>query len=150
MFLFESIPWYSIIMWFVVVAVLMLLNEAARTNKYVALVLFVVVPTVLTIFVWPKTAGEGSSTGTWFHWVKVYSALAGCLGFMVLRFVKGMSDKKWMLAFPAFILAINIMEAVVRDFQVANLQGMIDGVMMVGGPWNYMNGIAGIINIITI
>ena len=36
-------------------------------------------PIVLTVFVWPHTAGEGSSTGTWFHWVKVYSALAGCL-----------------------------------------------------------------------
>lgn len=150
MFLFESIPWYSAVMWFIVLFGLIFLNEIARRSKYAGLALFVVVPIILTIFVWPKTAGEGSSTGTWFHWVKVYSALAGCLGFMALRFIKGMETNKIMLAFPAFILAINILEAVARDFQVANLHGMVDGVFMNGGPWNYMNGIAGIINIITI
>jgi len=33
---------------------------------------------------------------------------------------------------------------------VAGLQGMHDGVFMVGGPWNYMNAIAGILNLVTI
>ena len=42
------------------------------------------------------------------------------------------------------------MEAVIRDFQVAGLHGLVDGVVMNGGAWNIMNGIAGIINIITI
>ena len=55
-----------------------------------------------------------------------------------------------MLLFPAVILAVNILEAVIRDFQVAGLQGMHDGVFMVGGVWNYMNGIAGILNALTI
>jgi len=55
-----------------------------------------------------------------------------------------------MLTFPAVILAINIAEAVIRDFQVAGLDGMHDGVFMVGGPWNYMNAIAGILNLLTI
>ncbi|MEG0568872.1 MAG: DUF5692 family protein [Erysipelotrichales bacterium] len=150
MFLFESIPWYSALMWLVVLFGLMFFNEIARRSKYASLALFIVLPLILTIFVWPKTAGEGSSTGTWFHWVKVYSALAGCLGFMALRFIKGLDSNKLMLCFPPLILAINIMEAVARDFQVAGMHGMIDGVFMNGGPWNYMNGIAGIINIITI
>lgn len=150
MFLFQSISAVDWLVWVVVVAALMLLNEAARLNKWVALGLFVAVPILLTLFVWPTTAGAGSSTGTWFHWVKVYSALAGCLGFMALRFIPKLQHKKWALLFPPAILAINILEAVIRDFQVSGLHGMVDGVMMNGGPWNIMNGIAGIINIITI
>lgn len=150
MFLFQSISGIDWLVWIVVIAALMLLNEAARANKWVALALFVGVPIILTFFVWPTTAGSGSSTGTWFHWVKVYSALAGCLGFMALRFIPKLQKNKWFLVFPPAILAINIMEAVIRDFQVAGMHGEIDGVFMNGGAWNVMNGIAGIINIITI
>ncbi|NMM52085.1 DUF5692 family protein [Paenibacillus aquistagni] len=150
MFLFESIPWYSALMWVVVLIALMFFNEVTRRSKWAGIAIFLVLPFVLTVAVWPETAGEGSSTGTWFHWVKVYSALAGCLGFMAIRYVKGWGTNKYLLMFPPIILAINIMEAVIRDFQVYSLNGMIDGVMMIGGPWNIMNGIAGILNIITI
>ena len=137
-------------MWVVVLFALIGANELARQSKWAALGFFLVLPILLTIFIWPTTAGEGSSTGTWFHWVKVYSALAGCLGFVALRFVPGLAQKKWALCFPPLILAINIVEAVIRDFQVYGMQGMVDGVFMVGGPWNIMNGIAGILNILTI
>ncbi|GCE76078.1 DUF5692 family protein [Cellulomonas biazotea] len=150
MFLFDSIPWHSWVMWCVVLVALIALNEVTRRWKWAGLGFFVALPLVLTVFVWPTTAAAGSSTGTWFHWVKVYSALAGCLGFMALRYVPRLSRNKWMLMFPALILAINIGEAVARDFQVAGLQGLHDGVFMVGGAWNYMNGIAGILNILTI
>ncbi|WP_130176187.1 DUF5692 family protein [Cryobacterium sp. SO1] len=150
MFLYESIPWYSTLMWVAVVAGLMLANEIARASKWAALVLFIGLPVVLTIFVWPHTAGADSSTGTWFHWVKVYSALAGCLGFMAIRFIPRLQKNKYWLMFPAAILALNIFEAVIRDFQVYGMQGMVDGVFMVGGPWNIMNGIAGLLNLLTI
>lgn len=150
MFLYEAIPWYSWLMFVGVIAALMLLNEIARVNKWTAGALFIVLPIILTIFVWPNTAGEGSSTGTWFHWVKVYSALAGCIGFLLIRNVKGWDTNKWALMFPPFILALNITEACIRDFQCYGFNGLIDGVIMVGGPWNIMNGIAGILNIITI
>ncbi|WP_262852865.1 DUF5692 family protein [Mumia quercus] len=150
MFLFESIPWYSWAMWVVVLVALIALNEVTRRWRWAGLAFFVALPLVLTVFVWPHTAGADSSTGTWFHWVKVYSALAGCLGFMLIRYVPRLAKNKWMLTFPALILAINIAEAVIRDFQVAGLQGMHDGVFMVGGSWNYMNGIAGILNLLTI
>jgi len=150
MFLFESIPWYSALMWFAVLAALILINELARSNKWFSLAIFLALPVVLTFTVWPNTAGEGSSVGTWFHWAKVYSALAGCLGFMGIRFIKGWDKNKYLLMFPPFILSFNILEAVIRDFQCFNLNGLIDGVIMVGGPWNIMNGIAGILNIITI
>jgi len=150
MFLFETIPWYSALMWVAVVAALMLANEIARASKWASLVFFVALPLVLTIFVWPTTAGPDSSTGTWFHWVKVYSSLAGCLGFLALRFIPRFAKNRYWLMFPAAILAINILEAVVRDFQVRGMHGEIDGVMMIGGSWNVMNGIAGLLNLLTI
>jgi hypothetical protein len=150
MFLFESIPWYSALMWIGILVGLMAINELARASKWFSLIIFLVLPIVLTFTVWNHTAGEGSSVGTWFHWAKVYSALIGCLGFMALRFVKGLSAKKYLLIFPPLILSVNILEAVIRDFQCFNLNGLVDGVVMVGGPWNIMNGIAGILNIITI
>ena len=85
MFLFESIPWYAWAAWFAVLAALILLNEITRRSKWVGIGVFVALPIVLTIFVWPTTAGEGSATGSWFHWVKVYSALVGVLGHLVLH-----------------------------------------------------------------
>lgn len=129
---------------------LILLNELSRLNKWMALACFFVLPLVLTLFVWPKTAGSDSSTGTWFHWVKVYSALAGCLGFLLIRMSKRVERSKFRTIFPPVILAVNILEACVRDFQCFGLNGMVDGVMMIGGPWNIMNGIAGLLNIVTI
>ncbi len=150
MFLFEPLTWYTILMWFIVLAGLMLVNELARMNKWVSLAIFLALPLVLTFTVWPDTAGKGSSVGTWFHWAKVYSALAGCLGFLALRHIKGASANKYLLMFPPFILAFNILEAVIRDFQCYGFNGVVDGVLMVGGPWNIMNGIAGLLNIITI
>ena len=150
MFLFEAIPWYTWLMFLGVTLGLILLNEFSRINKWTALACFFLLPLALTIFVWPNTAGEGSSTGTWFHWVKVYSALAGCLGFLLIRMVPKVEKSKFRVIFPPLILAINILEACIRDFECFNLNGIVDGVMMVGGPWNIMNGIAGILNIVTI
>jgi hypothetical protein len=152
MFLFAPIPWYSWVAWFVVLGALIGLNEITRRWKWAGLAFFVALPVALTLFVWPITAGTGSSTGTWFHWVKVYSALAGCLGFMAIRYIPKLAANRWALVFPAAILAINIAEACIRDFQVGAMgaDGMVDGVFMVSGPWNYLNGIAGLINLLTI
>ncbi|MHA7134112.1 DUF5692 family protein [Oerskovia turbata] len=150
MFLFDTIPWQAAVMWFVVLAALVGLNELVRWSKTAAIGIFIVLPIVLTIFVWPHTAGGDSSTGTWFHWVKVYSALAGCIGFMLIRYFPRIGNMKYALLFPPAILALNIAEAVIRDFEVYGLDGMVDGVFMVGGPWNIMNGVAGILNLLTI
>ncbi len=107
--------------------------------------------------------GNEYGTGTWFNWVKTYSALAGYLGFIALRFVKWrgadgkthyLYEKRWALCFPPLILAINIAEAVIRDFQVFGFAlwegGVVENLWTISGPWNIMNGIAGILNIITI
>ena len=149
MFLFGEIGWQSALMWFVVLGALIGLNEVTRRWKGAGLAFFLALPLVLTLFVWPHTAT--GSTGTWFHWVKVYSALAGCLGFMALRYVPGLAARRWALAFPPVILALNILEAVIRDFQVGGMrEGVVDGVYMVPGIWNYFNGVAGLLNALTI
>ncbi|HCQ88672.1 MAG TPA: hypothetical protein DIU45_01520 [Clostridium sp.] len=150
MFLFENIPWYSALVGLAVLAGLIFINEITRRSKWLAILMYFVLPIVMTIAVWPKTAGKGTTVGYWFPWVKTYSALAGVLGFMALRYIKDLDTKKWMLAFPPLILSINILEAVFREFQCYNFNGIVDNIFISGGPWNIMNGIAGILNIITI
>ena len=157
-------PIYWVI-WLFVLFALMAFNELGRVKLWCGLVLFALVPIALTLFVWPKTAAPGNEygTGTWFNWVKTYSALAGCLGFIALRFVKWrgadgkihyLHEKRWALCFPPLILAINIAEAVIRDFQMFGFAlwegGVVENLWTISGPWNIMNGIAGILNIITI
>lgn len=154
--LYESIGWTSWGIWFFVLFAIMAFNELGRTSLIGGLTLFLAVPILLTIFVWPTTAAPGNEygTGNWFNWVKTYSALAGSLGFMALRFIPKLQKNKWALAFPAFILAINILEACIRDFQVYSFGAwdgaVIDNLWVMSGPWNLMNGIAGLLNIIAI
>lgn len=152
MFFFESQPLSNWIMWLVVFLVLIVLNELGRRSKWGGVFLFMILPVILTVLVWPKTT-KGTSVNDWFHYAKVYSSLAGCIGFWLIRHLKGASSNKWALCFPPLILAINICEAVARDFQVFGLhlnKEVFEGMVLVSGPWNIMNGIAGILNIITI
>lgn len=150
MFLFNKIQWYSALMALILLALLILINELTRKNKWCSISIYIIMPIILTFAVWPKTAGAGTSVGYWFPWVKVYSSLAGVIGFMALRYVKGLDKNKLMLIFPPFILAVNILEAVYRDFQCFSIQGVENGLLMIGGPWNIINGIAGILSIITL
>jgi len=142
--------------WLFILFALMAFNELGRSTRWGGLFLFLVVPLALTAFVWPTTAAPGNEygTGTWFNWVKTYSALAGCLGFMAIRYIPGLDKKKWALAFPPLILALNILEACIRDFQcfsyAAWTGARIDNLWVMSGPWNIMNGIAGLLNIVTI
>lgn len=152
MFLFEAQPLSNWLMMFTVFVVLIGLNELGRRSKLCGILLFVVLPIILTFAVWPNTT-KGTSVNDWFHYAKVYSALTASVGFLLIRHIKGLSDKKWALCFPPLILVINICEAVGRDFQIYGLhlnRQMFQGMMTVSGPWNVMNGIAGILNIITI
>ncbi|MHC1748244.1 MAG: DUF5692 family protein [Cellulosilyticaceae bacterium] len=152
MFFFEAQPLSNWLMLLLVFVVLIGLNELGRRSKIGGIGLFMILPIILTFFVWPKTT-KGTSVNDWFHYAKVYSALAGCIGFFAIRYIKGASSKKWALCFPPLILAINICEAVIRDFQIGGLhlnKQVFEGMVTVSGSWNYMNGIAGILNIITI
>jgi len=111
--------------------------------------MFMAIPVILT-FVW--IIRGGNEITSWFTWVKVYSALAGCLTYMVVRFTNYHKTHKWYLAVIPGILAFNIMEAVIREFQVgfAGFNGMVDGMNYISGGWNYVNAVAGIINILMI
>lgn len=151
------------LVWVLVFVILFGLNEVTRRFKIIGFVCFVILPTVLSVL-WFTVLKEETYTD-WFHLAKVYSSTAGCIGFWCIRHVHGknkktgkewrLSDNKIALCFPPLILAINILEAVARDFQVGILYQaggtLADEAMYVlGGSWNFMNGIAGILNIITI
>lgn len=154
--LYEKMTFEGWAIFLFVLLALMAFNELGRSTKWAGILLFLIVPTVLTIYIWPTTAAPGNEygTGTWFNWVKTYSALAGCIWFMALRYIPSLQKKKWALAPPAIILALNIFEAAIRDFQIFTYGltdgGVVDNLWTISGPWNIMNGIAGILNIITI
>ena len=151
------------LVWIGVFAILFAANELSRRFTVIGFLCFIILPTVLSVL-WFTVLRDTTYTD-WFHLAKVYSSTAGCIGFWCIRHVKGtskktgkewrLSDNKWALCFPPLILAINILEAVARDIEVGiNYVGggiLVDDAMYVlGGPWNYMNAIAGILNIITI
>lgn len=151
------------LVWILVFGILFGVNEVARRVKVVGFALFAVLPIVLSV-VWFTVLRDTTYTD-WFHLAKVYSSTAGCIGFWAIRHVGGtskktgkewkLSDNKIALCFPALILAINICEAVARDIQVGlQYQGggilADDGMFVLGGPWNFMNAFAGILNIIAI
>lgn len=150
MFFFEHISMEAWLFWLALLVGLMVGNEVSRRSKIGGITFFIVIPIILTLFVWPNTAVEGSGAGNWFQHVKAYSALAGCIGFMAIRYIPKLQHNKIALCFPPLILAINITEAVIRDFQAFTFNGINDGMLIVGGPWNIINGIAGILSILTI
>jgi hypothetical protein len=156
----------AIVLLFAVMISLFIFNEFARRWKLAGFFSFFVLPVALSIL-WFTVLKEQTYTD-WFHLAKVYSSTAGCIGFWCIRHIEKkdkktheviwkLADNKWMLLFPPLILAINILEAVARDFQVGVMywfinSGAIKGevIGVFGGPWNIMNGIAGLLNIITI
>lgn len=154
-----------LLVWLAVFLSLFLLNEISRRFKWIGFACFVVLPIVLSVL-WFTVLSESTYTD-WFHLAKVYSSTAGCIGFWCIRHLHGtnlktgkqwaLSDNKIALCFPPLILAINIAEAVIRDFEVGQKYAEMAQdltadapVMLMGGSWNYMNAIAGIINIIII
>jgi uncharacterized membrane protein len=84
-YLYEVPGWNGWVIMLIVMFALIAFNEFGRTTKWGGIVLFLIVPIILSVFIWPKTAAPGDEygTGNWFNWVKTYSALAGVLGFMV-------------------------------------------------------------------
>ena len=157
----------AIYQWLVMLAVLaglILLNEFARRTKAGGLVMFGVIPAVLTVYfiVVAIAAGAGAEWAVnnqthiymngWFHYAKLYAALTGCIGFMMIKYEWGIGKKHWFKAFPFAIVAINILIAVASDFESA-INGWYswwlssEGVWLYGGWHNVFNGIAGILNI---
>ena len=143
---------------------LILLNEVARRTKPGGLIIFGAVPVVLTIYfiVIAACAAAGQTwavenqthvyMNSWFHYMKLYASLAGCIGFMMIKYGWGIGKTHWFKAYPFVIVAINILIAVASDFESA-INGWYkwwlssEDVWLYGGWHNVMNGIAGLINI---
>ncbi len=95
----------------------------------------------------------------WFHYAKLYAADIGVVGFLMIKYKWGIGKKEWFKPWPFVIVAINILIAVVSDFESAIRAYQItgdfsgawwasnEGVFLYGGWWNIVNGIAGLINI---
>ena len=112
----------AIYQWLVMLAVLaglILLNEFARRTKAGGLVMFGVIPAVLTVYfiVVAIAAGAGAEWAVnnqthiymngWFHYAKLYAALTGCIGFMMIKYEWGIGKKHWFKAFPFAIYSIS-------------------------------------------
>lgn len=151
----KSVPTILVLLvWLGVFLSLFAANELSRRFKWVGFGCFFVLPVVLTVL-W-TTMLKDTSYMDWFHLAKVYSSTAGCIGFWCIRHIKKLQHNKIALCFPPFILAINILEACCRDFEVSQYMTPVMEYMnnqvqyYIGGPWNVMNGIAGLLNIVTI
>lgn len=149
---YENVTMGSFLALLVFIAVWVGLNEWTRKCKQASVVAYVVLPIVLAVLVFSNILQ--SPTGkTWFAWVKVISALVGVYGFMLIRFTK-LGKKKFAIIFPGAILAINIAEAVFRELEIFATYKLPEvdagGILVVGGMWNVLNAIAGILCIVTL
>ncbi len=149
--------------WLLVFAGLILMNELGRRTKWGGVLVFFIIPAALTIYF--IIAGIGANSyakdwyvishmNGWFHYAKLYAATIGCIGFIMIKYKWGIGAKEWFKPWPFVIVGINILIAVVSDFESLAKGGFSggwwvsnEGVFLYGGWWNLLNGIAGIINI---
>ena len=158
---------FQLLGWLLVFVGLILANEFARRTKVGGIICFLAIPAALTVYFisiyvgaamgaeWALSNPTYVYMNGWFHYFKLYAATAGCIGFMMIKYQWGISKKEWFKVFPFLIVAANILIAVVSDFESA-IKGAqsVDGwwlssenVWLYGGWWNWLNGIAGILNI---
>ena len=151
LFLFERGEWWDYAMLVLVIAALAAVAWLAQRNMWVVLAVFILIPVSLSIFWWP-TSTAGTNSAGWFPIVKQYSALAGSLCLVALQVFPKLRYNRWYLLIPPVILAANIAEAVIRDFQCFGIHGIdpAQGMVTWGGPWNLLNGMAGILNLLAI
>ncbi|WP_308622304.1 DUF5692 family protein [uncultured Enorma sp.] len=157
---------YQWIGWVAVFVCLILANEVARRSKAGGIFCFLILPAALTVYFaaiylcagmgmeWALNNPTYVYMNSWFHYAKLYAATAGCIGFMVLKYRWGSIGKShWFKAYPFVIVAINILIAVVSDFESAvrawnTTWVSSEGVTLMGGWHNVFNGVAGILNIL--
>lgn len=162
--LFNVTSMWQVVGLLMVFAALVIFNEIER-RKTGAIVMFGVVLAILTIyFIYVNAASVECQTtlymGGWFHYAKLYASVAGCIGFCLIKYQKGIGASHAFKCFPFVIVAINILIAVASDFESA-IKGAAslasgmngwwfsnEGVWLSGGWWNWVNGIAGILNIL--
>ena len=174
--LFQIESMWQILGWCLVFAGLIITNEIARRTKKGGIAIFGVILGALTVYfiVIAVCAGLGMPwalknqtylyMNSWFHYAKLYAACAGCIGFMMLKYKEGLGKYDWFKPFPFVIVAINIMIANFSDVEsaikgaqaVANGGASVmgggwwyssEGVWLYGGWWNWLNALAGLLNI---
>lgn len=162
---------YQLLGWLLVFLGLILANEIARRTKWGGIGAFLILPGALTIYFIAIYVGAARGAqwalnnptylymNSWFHYAKLYAATAGCIGFMMLKYKWSIGKADWFKCFPFVIVAINILIAVASDFESAirGAQAMrqfgdrwwlsSENVWLYGGWWNWLNGIAGLLNI---
>ena len=149
-----------------VLVALILLNEFARRSKFGGCFMFFGVCGAMTVYCiaveigaamgaeWALNNPTHTDMNSWFHYAKVYAATAGCIGFMMLKYSwTKVGRSHWFKAFPFVIVAINILIAVVSDFESAIVAWdssfvTDEGVLLNGGWHNVLNGCAGLLNIL--
>lgn len=97
----------AVYQWIAMIAVLLgliLLNEFARRSKFGGAFMFFLLPAALTIYF--VAIQIGAATGAqwalknqtylymngWFHYAKIYAALAGCIGAYSVQRVPGVAE----------------------------------------------------------
>jgi len=121
---------YQWLGWAMVFIGLILLNEFARRSKAGGIIMFIALPIAMTNYCIAVTVAAGAGApwaqnnptvlfqNGWFHYAKVYAALTGCIGFMIIKYHWGKLGKaNWFKCFPFIIVGINILIAVVSDFE---------------------------------
>lgn len=167
--IYDGRTMWQILGWVMVFVGLIVVNEIARRTKVGGSICFFVIPAILTVYFISIYVGAAQGAewalnnqtyvhmNSWFHYAKLYAALAGCIGFMIIKYHWGKLGKSHAFkVFPFVIVAINILIAVVSDFESVVRAGNImggwwkssEGVWLYGGWWNILNGIAGLINIV--
>lgn len=91
----------------VVLAGLILWNEFARRTKMGGLITFLAIPLALTVYFVAIAIGAHAGAewavnnqthiymNGWFHYAKLYAALTGCIGFMMIKYKWGIGAKHW-------------------------------------------------------
>ena len=158
---------FQLLGWLLVFVGLILANEFARRTKWGGIACFLILPAGLTVYFISIYVGAAMGAewalnnptyvymNGWFHYFKLYAATMGCIGFMMIKYKWGIGKQDWFKVFPFLIVAANILIAVVSDFE-SGIKGALspdgwwlssENVWLYGGWWNWLNGIAGIINI---
>ncbi len=165
--IYGSMAGTQLLGWVMVFVGLIVLNEIARRTKAGGIGIFVVLTGILTVYFIAVHCGAfgGRNNWTvaymdgWFHYFKLYAAVIGCIGFMMIKYEWWIGKEHWFKPFPFLIVAANIMIANVSDMESAinafkvtgDFSGAWwasnEGVFLYGGWWNIVNALAGMINI---
>ena len=158
---------FQLLGWLMVFVGLILANEFARRTKWGGIACFLILPAGLTVYFISIYVGAAMGAqwalnnptyvymNGWFHYFKLYAATLGCIGFMMIKYKWSIGKTDWFKVYPFLIVAANILIAVVSDFE-SGIKGALspdgwwlssENVWLYGGWWNWLNGIAGIINI---